>query len=56
MKFNIQRLRNLTTRKLHTEIGNVYEDLLPTPTDEERMAMFERFTSMPNPLEGKRNK
>lgn len=24
---NIQRLRNLTTGKLHTEIGSVYEDL-----------------------------
>lgn len=27
MKFDIQRLRNLTTGRLHTEIGHVYEDL-----------------------------
>jgi hypothetical protein len=101
MKFDIQRLRNLTTGKLHTKIDHVYEDLekiigesgimthmiprvmksvdpwlkenvhdarfwdgkfdtshtgeieLPTPTDEERKSMFERFEAMPNPLEGK---
>lgn len=99
---NIQRLRNLTTGKLHTEIGHIYEDLgeitgedglmthmlprvlyavrpwltehvadrrfwdgkydtshkgeyeLPTPTKEDRAAMFERFKAMPNPLEGKK--
>jgi hypothetical protein len=27
MKMDIQRLRNLTTGRLHTEIGHVYEDL-----------------------------
>jgi len=27
MKINIQRLRNLTTSRLHTEMGHIYEDL-----------------------------
>jgi len=27
MKFDTQRLRNLTTGKLHTEMGHIYEDL-----------------------------
>ena len=27
MKIQIQRLRNLTTRKLHTEMDHIYEDL-----------------------------
>ena len=27
MKFDIQRLRNLTTGKLHTEMNHIYEDL-----------------------------
>jgi hypothetical protein len=27
MKIQIQRLRNLTTGRLHTEIGSIYEDL-----------------------------
>jgi len=96
-----QRLRNLTTGKLHTEMGHIYEDLgmitgeqglmthmlprvckaikpwleknvseqrfwdgkydithtgkykLPTPTDEDRKVMLERFIAMPNPLIGK---
>lgn len=95
---DIQRLRNLTTGRLHTEIGHVYEDLetltgerglmthmlpralrsvepwlrehvidprfwddgydtthtgeyeLPTPTADDRAAMFERYKSQPNPL------
>ncbi|MCP3965612.1 MAG: hypothetical protein GY718_04550 [Lentisphaerae bacterium] len=95
---DIQRLRNLTTGKLHTEIDHIYKDLemitgekglkthmiprvmklvepwlrshitdqrfwdgeydtahignydLPTPTSEDRKAMFERFKKMPNPL------
>lgn len=94
MKFDTQRLRNLTTRRLHTEMGHFYEDLgaivgddrlitqmlpmvirsvepwlrenvkdarfwdggfdtthtgeieLPTPTEDERKAMFERFKAM----------
>ena len=96
-----QRLRNLTTGRLHTEVGHIYEDLgaitgeeglmthmlpramkavepwlrehvtdsrywdgeydtehtgeldLPTPTAEDRLAMFDRFKEMPNPLAGK---
>lgn len=99
---NIQRLRNLTTGRLHTEIGHIYEDLciitgetgltaqtlqramravepwlrekitdarfwdgafdqthtgeieLPTPTEDDRKAMFERYAAQPNPLAGKR--
>ena len=99
---DIQRLRNLTTRRLHTEMGHIYEDLgviagesglmthmlpramvavepwlrehvtdtrfwdgefdtthigdfeLPESTPEERAAMFERFATQPNPLEGKK--
>ena len=35
------------------DTDHVGEIELPTPTDEERMAMFERFKAMPNPLEGK---
>ncbi len=27
MKYDIQRLRNLTTGILHTEIGHIYEDI-----------------------------
>lgn len=27
MKMDIQRLRNLTTGKMHTEIGHVYQDI-----------------------------
>lgn len=27
MKFTAQRLRNLTTSRLHTDIGHIYEDL-----------------------------
>jgi len=27
MKFDIQRLRSLTTGRLHTEMGHIYEDL-----------------------------
>lgn len=98
---DIQRIRNLTTGRLHTEMGHIYEDLetitgeegimthmiprvceavapwlhkhvpdsrfwddkydithvgeflLPTPSVEDRKAMFERFKEMPNPLEGK---
>lgn len=98
---NIQRLRNLTTRRLHTEMGHIYEDLglitgetglmthmlpramravepwlreqvpdprfwdgeydtthtgefeLPTPSDADRKAMFERYAAMPNPFAGK---
>ena len=94
---DIQRLRNLTTGRLHTEIGHYYEDLetitgasglmthmlprvmravepwlrehitdarfwdgnydpshvgdveLPESTEEERIAMFERYTAQPNP-------
>lgn len=97
---NTQRLRNLTTGRLHTEVSHIYEDLgaitgedglmthmlprvldavkpwleehvtdnrfwdgeydishegeyeLPTPTKEDQAAMFERFKTMPNPLEG----
>ena len=97
----IQRLRNLTTRRLHTEMGHIYEDLgiitgetglmthmlpracnavepwlrkhviearfwdgkydpshvgeieLPTPTEDDRKAMFERYAAQPNPLAGK---
>lgn len=99
---NIQRLRNLTTGRLHTEMGHIYEDLgiitgetglmthmlpramracepwlrehvtdarfwdgafdkthvgeieLPTPTEADRAAMFERYAEQPNPLAGKR--
>lgn len=98
---DIQRLRNLTTQRLHTKMQHIYEDLgiitgetglmthmiprairaiepwlrehvtdprfwdgaydtshvgecdLPTPNDEDRNAMFERFAAMPNPLAGK---
>lgn len=98
---NIQRLRNLTTGRLHTKMEHIYEDLgiitgetglmthmlpramracepwlrehvteprfwdaeydlahtgeleLPTPTDADRKAMFERYAAQPNPLEGK---
>ena len=98
---NIQRLRNLTTGRLHTDIGHVYEDLehitgepgimthmlprvlravepwlqkyvtdprfwddnydtthtgeypLPTPSEQDRKAMFERYMAQPNPLDGK---
>lgn len=98
---DIQRLRNLTTGRLHTDIGHVYEDLklitgrsglmthmlprvaravepwlrmyvtdqrfwedeydtthtgeyaLPEPTEEDRVAMFERYRAQPNPLHGK---
>jgi hypothetical protein len=100
-QMDIQRLRNLTTSCLHTDIGHVYEDLeiisgengltihtllrvaravdpwlrehvkdqrfwdgkydpthtgeyaLPEPTVEDRATMFERYKSLPNPLEGK---
>lgn len=100
-KMNIQRLRNLTTGRLHTEMGHIYEDLgiitgetglmthmlpramravepwlrekitdarfwdgafdqshvgeieLPTPTEDDRKAMFERYAAQPNPLAGK---
>jgi hypothetical protein len=99
---DIQRLRNLTTGKLHTEIGHIYEDLgiitgedglmthmlpracraiepwlrdniqddmfwdgkydvthtgvfdLPETTEQDRKIFFERFSAMPNPLEGKK--
>ena len=27
MRIEVQRLRNLTTRRLHTEVGHIYEDL-----------------------------
>ena len=27
MEFYVQRIRNLTTERLHTEIGHIYEDL-----------------------------
>lgn len=98
---NIQRLRNLTTGLLHTEMAHIYEDLeiitgelglmthtlpramravepwlrervtdlrfwdgkfdtthtgeleLPTPSDEDRKAMFDRFAAQPNSLAGK---
>lgn len=98
---DIQRLRNLTTGRLHTEMGHIYEDIgiitgetglmthmlpramravepwlrehvkderfwngeydtthigefdLPESTDEDRVAMFERYKAQPNPLEGK---
>lgn len=98
---DIQRLRNLTTGRLHTDIGFIYEDLgtitgesglmthmlpramravepwlrehvidprfwdgeydtthtgefeLPEPTAEDRAAMFERYKTQPNPLDGK---
>ena len=98
---DIQRLRNLTTHRLHTKIEHIYEDLesiigesglmthmlprvmravepwlrehvteprfwdgaldtshvgefaLPTPSTDDRTAMFERFAAMPNPLTGK---
>lgn len=101
MKMDIQRLRNLTTGRLHTNIWFIYEDLeaitgesglmthmlpramraiepwlrasvadprfwddahdpshigeveLPTPTADERKAMFDRYVAMPNPLAGK---
>lgn len=97
----IQRLRNLTTGRLHTEIGYVYEDLeaiigerglmthmlprvmravepwlrehvteqrfwddeydpthtgeydIPEPTEDDRVAMFDRYKAQPNPLDGK---
>lgn len=99
---DFQRLRNLTTGRLHTEIGHIYEDLgiitgetglmthmlpramravepwlrehvkdarfwdgefdqshtgefpLPGSTTEDRAAMFERYKSQPNTLEGKK--
>jgi len=95
---DIQRIRNLTTGKLHTKMDHIYKDLgvitgeddlmthmipramkavmpwlqekvtdqrfwdgeydtthtgvfdLPTTTDEDQKVIFERFTSMPNPL------
>lgn len=94
---NYQRLRNLTTGRLHTEMGHVYEDLswivgdslmthmlpnaakavepwlkalvtdptfwneaydpkhqgeyhLPTPTEDERRAMLERYMALPHPF------
>lgn len=98
---NIQRLRNLTTGRLHTEMLHIYEDLgtitgeeglmthmlpramraceswlrehvadprfwdgeydtthtgefdLPTPSKEDRDAMFQRYAAQPNPLAGK---
>jgi len=98
---DIQRLRNLTTGRLHTDIGHIYEDLgmitgcdglmthmlpralraaepwlrqhvpetrfwdgeydtahvgefaLPTPTKADQKAMLDRYSEMPNPLEGK---
>ena len=98
---DIQRLRNLTTGRLHTDIGHIYEDLgiitgetglmthmipramravepwlrehvtdprfwngeydtthtgnfeLPTSTYTDRLDMFRRYESMPNPLDGK---
>lgn len=98
---NIQRLRNLTTGRLHTEIGHIYEDLesiigetglmthmlprvnracepwlrehvtdprfwdgkydpthtgeleLPTPSEDDRMAMLERYAAQPDPLKDK---
>jgi len=101
MTMNIQRIRNLTTSKLHTEMAHIYEDLaiitgqaglmthmlpgvrnavepwlrdklpeprfwdgqfdqshtgeieLPTPTEDERKAMFERYAAQPNLLAGK---
>lgn len=97
-----QRLRNLTTGRLHTEMGHIYEDLgiitgetglmthmlpramracepwirehvtdprfwdgefdqthtgetdLPTPSEDDRKAMFERYAAQPNPLAGKK--
>tara|TARA_R110000868_G_scaffold411211_1_gene702392 strand:- start:1244 stop:1645 length:402 start_codon:yes stop_codon:yes gene_type:complete len=102
VRLSAQRLRNLTTGRLHTDIGCIYEDLgtitgetglmthmlpramravepwlrqhvtdarfwdgafdqthtgeieLPTPTDADRKAMFERYAAQPNPLAGKR--
>ena len=99
---NIQRLRNLTTHLLHTEMGDIYEDLgyligedgimthmlprvmdavepwlrehitdsrfwngeydtahtgeyeLPEPTELDRAVMFDRYKTMPNPLQGKK--
>ena len=99
---NIQRLRNLTTGRLHTDMGHIYEDLsiitgetglmthmlpramhavepwlrekitdarfwngefdqkhigdieLPTPTEDDRKAMFDRYAAQPNPLAGKK--
>jgi hypothetical protein len=98
---DIQRLRNLTTGRLHTKMDHIYEDLeaitgerglmthmlpravravkpwlrehvidarfwdggwdpshtgeyaLPEPTADDRKAMFERYMTQPNPLEGK---
>jgi len=98
---DIQRLRNLTTGRLHTEMGHIYEDLgiitgqsglmthmlpramravepwlrehvtdlrfwdgkydtthtgtfeLPATSETDRTAMFERYATQPNPLEGK---
>ena len=98
---DIQRLRNLTTGRLHTKMEHIYEDLgiitsetglmthmlpramracepwlrehvteprfwdgeydtthtgeleLPTPSEADRKAMFERYAAQPNPLEGK---
>jgi hypothetical protein len=98
---DIQRLRNLTTGRLHTPMEHIYEDLesiigesglmthmlprvmravepwlrehvtdprfwndeydtthigtfdLPTPSESDRKAMFERYAAQPNPLEGK---
>ena len=98
---NIQRLRNLTTERLHTKMEHIYEDLeiitgetglmthmlpramracepwlrqhvteprfwngeydtthtgeleLPTPSEADRKAMFERYAAQPNPLAGK---
>lgn len=98
---DIQRLRNLTTGRLHTQMDHIYQDLelltgepgimthmiprvmravepwlreqvkeprfwdgefdtehtgeidLPTPSVEDRKAMFERFAAMPNPLANK---
>ena len=97
----IQRLRNLTTGRLHTEMDHIYKDLemltgkkglmthmlprviaavepwlkekvldlrfwdgkhdvkhtgeidLEMPTKEDQEIFFERFASMPNPLDGK---
>ena len=99
---NIQRLRNLTTHRLHTEMGHIYEDLeniigspgimthmipgiaraikpwlmenvtdprfwdgqydtthtgeidLPTPSEEDRQKMLDRYLEQPDPLENKK--
>ena len=46
---DIQRLRNLTTKKLHTEIGHVYEDLGSLTGGEGLMTLLPRVAEAVTP-------